>query len=270
MLSPRIPKSWLDKYCDYHSPLTEKIFEIDEYRARYEYYLKEFITPANKLFVYSEYEKKFNMLYELYSPYLDNEIDEGEEMINDISTREYFRKKTKSIIEQLQLNEEDYEIPTQQQPVVEELFAYEYPGGFLSEPKEAANEEYGFSLKHPSDWTDITLKELYSAIAPSKATGLFVLTWNTAWSDSLAGILTTAFNEAPVEIYTLANTTLADGTGADVLEYNATIKGLLMHCYSVGVIKDNKWTVVTMWNIDQYAAFDRVLFKEIAYTLQFS
>ena len=89
----------------------EKIFEIDEYRARYEHYLKEFITPANKLFVYSECEKKFNMLYELYSPYLDNVMDEGEEMVNDERTREYFLKKTQSIIEQLGLNEQDYELP---------------------------------------------------------------------------------------------------------------------------------------------------------------
>jgi hypothetical protein len=112
LLVPEMPKSALNECCDYHSPLVEKIFEIDEYRARYEHYLKEFITPANKLFVYSEYEKKFNMLYELYSPYLDNDMDEGEKMVNDERTREYFLKKTESIIEQLGLNEQDYELPT--------------------------------------------------------------------------------------------------------------------------------------------------------------
>jgi len=124
---PEIPESWLDAYCDYHSPLVEKIFEIDEYRATYERYLKDFITPSNRLFVYSDYEQKYELLHSLYSPYLDNDMDEGEEMTNDESAtkpsfhgakstnrggvREYFHNKTKSIIDQLGLNEEDYELP---------------------------------------------------------------------------------------------------------------------------------------------------------------
>lgn len=111
LVAPRIPKTWLDDYADYHSPLVEKIFEIDEYRAKYEQYLQDFISPSNRLFIYSEYERKFNLLYSLYSPYLDNDMDEGEEMINDERTREYFRKRTQSIIEQLGLDEEDYELP---------------------------------------------------------------------------------------------------------------------------------------------------------------
>jgi len=109
---PSIPQFWLDAVFNcYHAPLVEKIFEIDEYRATYEGYLKEFITPANKLFVYSAYGKRYEMLYSLYSPYLDNEVDEGEVMINDDKTREYFYNKTKSIIDQLGLNEADYELP---------------------------------------------------------------------------------------------------------------------------------------------------------------
>jgi len=109
---PIIPKSWLDAYYGcYHSPLVEKIFEIDEYRAKYEQYLKEFITPSNKLFVYSDYEQRYELFHSLYAPYLDNDMDEGDEMNNDKKTRAYFYTKTKSIIDQLGLNEEDYEIP---------------------------------------------------------------------------------------------------------------------------------------------------------------
>jgi len=269
----QIPESWLDEYCVYHSPLAEKIFEIDEYRASYEHYLKEFITPANKLFVYSEYEKKFNMLYELYSPYLDNEMDEGEEMINDERTREYFFKRTKSIIEQLGLNEEDYELPAQQQPAVEELPgkelpAYEYPEELSFEAKEIKNEEYGFSFKHPSNWHDTTAMVLYEATAPIQVTGLFVAVWDTAWGPSLAEILTNTLVEAPVEILAVGNTALADGTPAAAAEYHATITGFPLHCYSIGVIKDGKWIIVTIWNVDQYAPYDRAFFAEIAHTLQ--
>jgi hypothetical protein len=93
----------------YHSPLTHKIFDIPEYRTLYEHYLKEFITPANKLFLYSEYEKKFNQLHALYSPYLDNDINEGEDMVNEEKVRVFFYEKTKAIIEQLGLNIADYE-----------------------------------------------------------------------------------------------------------------------------------------------------------------
>ena len=125
---PQIPEFWLDAYyrC-YHSPLVEKIFEIDEYRDRYERYLQDFITPSNMLFVYSDYEQKYELLHSLYSPYLDNDMDEGEEMTNDYSAtsssirgakstnlgsvRDYFHNKTTSIIDQLGLNEEDYELP---------------------------------------------------------------------------------------------------------------------------------------------------------------
>ncbi|MBL7208944.1 MAG: CotH kinase family protein [Dehalococcoidia bacterium] len=125
---PTIPSSWLDAYYDdYHSPLVEKIFEIDEYRATYERYLQDFITPSNRLFVYSDYEQKYELLHSLYSPHLDNDMDEGEEMSNDYSAtkssfrgakftnrgsvREYFHNKTKSIIDRLGLNEEDYDLP---------------------------------------------------------------------------------------------------------------------------------------------------------------
>jgi hypothetical protein len=93
----------------YQSPLTHKVFEIPEYRNLYEHYLKEFITPANKLFLYSEYEKKFNQLHALYSPHLNNDINEGEEMVKEESVRLFFYEKTKSIIEQLGLNKADYE-----------------------------------------------------------------------------------------------------------------------------------------------------------------
>ena len=91
------------------SPLVERIFEIDEYRNTYEGYIQEFIRPADELFVYSDYEKKYNQLHELYAPYLDNDIDEGEEMIDRESTGRYFFERTKSAAIELGLDEGDYE-----------------------------------------------------------------------------------------------------------------------------------------------------------------
>jgi hypothetical protein len=94
---------------DYGAPLVEKMLDIDEYRAKYEQYFKEFIRPSNELFLYSEYEKKFNSLYELYAPYLGNDMNEGEEMVNDGSVEAYFLERTISIVDELGLNEERYE-----------------------------------------------------------------------------------------------------------------------------------------------------------------
>ena len=275
LLAPQIPKGMLDQYANFNYPLVEKMFEIDEYRDKYEYYLADFIKPENKLFVFSEYEKAFNLLHDLYSPYLDNETNEGQEMFISNTARKYFHDRTKSIIDQLGLNEEDYELPAYEQPAVEqlpdgkELPAYEYPEELSFEATEITNEDYGFSLKHPSDWTDITRTALYEALAPIQITGLFVAVWNTAWGPTLAEILSVILTEAPVEILASGDTALADGTPAAVAEYKATIVGWPMHCYSIGVIKDGKWITINIWTIDQYARYDRALFEEIAHTLQF-
>jgi len=97
---------------------------------------------------------------------------------------------------------------------------------------------------------------------------MFVAVWDTAWGLSLAEILTNTLVEAPVEILAVGDTALADGTPAAAAECHATITGFPLHCYSIGVIKDDKWIVVTLWNVDQYAPYDRALFAEIAHTLQ--
>ncbi len=101
---------------NYTSPLVDKIFEIDEYRAMYENYLIEFMTPSNNLFVYSDYEARFNTIYSLYSPHLDNDIDEYEKMINEEVTRNYFHNRTSAVVNELRdvhgygdLNPDDFE-----------------------------------------------------------------------------------------------------------------------------------------------------------------
>ena len=103
----QIPKEMLDQSADFSYPLVGRMFEIDEYRQTYEDYLKEFITPSNELFVFSEYEKLFNRMHDIYSPYLDNDIDEGEEMFISDVAKKYFYNRTQSIINQLSLKKAD-------------------------------------------------------------------------------------------------------------------------------------------------------------------
>ena len=84
--------SWFNK-AGGKRPLTEKIMEINEYKTKYIEYLKEFI---DKYFIYSDYENFYNEMETLYSPYLDNDIDEGESM-RHYGEKEYFEEKINSI-----------------------------------------------------------------------------------------------------------------------------------------------------------------------------
>ena len=100
---------FLDLIHTWESPLVEKIFEIPEYREIYEQYIVDLITPANKLFVYSEYAKTYKKMAALYSGHLDNDIDEAEEMKNAARVRQYFYTRTKAVIDELGLDEGAFE-----------------------------------------------------------------------------------------------------------------------------------------------------------------
>jgi len=91
------------------SPLVKKIFEIPEYREIYEQYIVDLITPANELFVYSDYAKTYKRMAALYAEHLDNDIDEAEEMKDAARVREYFYTRTKAVIDELGLDEGAFE-----------------------------------------------------------------------------------------------------------------------------------------------------------------
>jgi len=273
-LRPDIPKLWVDQYASFEYPLVEKMFEIGEYRQTYEHYLAEFMKPENGLFTFAEYERMFNLSQPVYAPYLANDTGEGEDMfISDIA-RMYFYGRTRSIIEQLGLDLDDYELPSIEEVFMPEQSVEELPGRepveeTSFEATEITNDEYGFTLKHPVDWTNITKTQLYEAIASNQTSGLFLSAWNFGWEERLYVVLSVMLQEGPVELLALGDTVLAGDTAASIAEYNATIAGSRKHCYSLGVRRGAQWITVNLWNIDQYGPFQRELFEEIAHTLQF-
>ncbi|MEE8353379.1 MAG: CotH kinase family protein [Dehalococcoidales bacterium] len=283
VLAPQIPEETLDEWADYDYPLVDKLFEIAEYRQLYEAYLEEFINPANGLFLYSEFEKKFNQMYPVYLPYLDNEMGEGTEMYINDRVKRYYYDKTRSVISQLGLNEADYEIPPFEDlpigmPAPAEPASVttttpardlEPAGDLLSAAMEVSSERYGFSFLLPDDWTETTATSLYEAMAPSEVTGVFVSAWNGAWGERLEDVLPLAFSQGPVEIVSSTGMVTPDGTAAFAVEYRARIAGWDMHVYAIGARRGGWWVAMNLWNIDQYAAFDAVLFREIAGTLRF-
>ena len=97
----QIPLSFLNSVKIYHSPLVEKIFQIQAYRDTYENYIKEFALSTDPLFSFEKFETKFNTLFKLYSPYLDNDINEGQTMVIEEKMRNYFQLKINSIIQEL-------------------------------------------------------------------------------------------------------------------------------------------------------------------------
>jgi len=110
LLAPQISEEDLAA-ADWEYPLVDKVLAITDYRHQYEAYVEEFINPANGLFLYSEFEKMFNLMYPVYLPYLDNEMGEGTEMYINDRVKRYYYDKTRSVIQQLGLDEADYEIP---------------------------------------------------------------------------------------------------------------------------------------------------------------
>jgi spore coat protein CotH len=90
-------------------PLVDKILANPAWMSKYKHYLQEFITPTNRLFLYSDYETRWDKLHTLYIPHLDNDINQGETMDKDAEVQSYFYEKTGSIIDQLGLDPGDYE-----------------------------------------------------------------------------------------------------------------------------------------------------------------
>jgi len=135
LFNPDADEDWLDENAELDYPLVEKVFEIEEYRQTYEHYLTEFMKPENKLFTFSEYERMFNKMHSLYSPYLDNDMDEGDSMYLGDGARTYYRARTLSIVEELGLDAADYDVPAEKD--------------WLVNP---ANGHY-YRLTRPMNWT---------------------------------------------------------------------------------------------------------------------
>ncbi len=270
IIYPQMSQEKVEEYAaDFDYPLVEKLWDIDEYRQAYEHYLAEFMKPENKLFTFSEYERMFNQMYTLYSPHLDNEMDEGEEMYISNNIRMYFRNRTLSIVEELGLNINDYDVPDDitTDSSVEVLPAFVYTGELSFIATEYTHTDPHFSLRHPADWTDNTKTQLYEAISPKRTTGLFVSSW-TSRAQSLVKTVIETLKEGKVRIIASGETTLADGTPAEIAEYIAILGGTEVHCYSIGLPTGSGWFTVNLWNVDRYSQFDRKFLAEIAHTLR--
>ena len=91
-------------------PLVDKVLAVEEYRERYVEYLKDYVDPANELFLFSEYETKFDQLFALYGDKTDDDTMDPDPMGLDGYEQKYFFDKTKNVLDQLQLDYSGYEV----------------------------------------------------------------------------------------------------------------------------------------------------------------
>ena len=102
-----VPTLWHD---DSARPLVDKILSVEEYRARYVQYLKDYIKPENRLFLYSEYRAKYEQVHALYGNETANDTADPDPMGLAGYEKKYFCDKTKSVLDQLGLGYSGYEV----------------------------------------------------------------------------------------------------------------------------------------------------------------
>jgi len=79
-----------------------KVLDIPEYKTAYTNYLKAFIDPTTGIFSFADFKAKYEKIYALISPYLDNDIKEGEYMsLSESPVENYFSAKIASVANQV-------------------------------------------------------------------------------------------------------------------------------------------------------------------------
>lgn len=95
-----IPANWGDAS---PRPLVDKVLSVETYRERYLRYLEEYIAPRKRLFLYSEYQAKFDQVYALYGSKTENDTADPDPMGLAGYEKKYFSDKTKNVLDQLEL-----------------------------------------------------------------------------------------------------------------------------------------------------------------------
>ncbi len=102
-----LPAAWGD---DSPRPLVDRVLAVDKYRQRYVQLLKDDALAANKLFVFSQYQAKFDQLFALYGDKTDSDTMDADPMGLAGYEQKYFIDKTKNVLDQLKIGYAGYEV----------------------------------------------------------------------------------------------------------------------------------------------------------------
>jgi|GEM_PF-3583889 len=89
--------------------LATKLLSFADYRRKYREYLRDFMHPENKLFVLSDYDRRFEQSRLLYADHLRNDTASAHEMKRSTRVRDHFQARTRSVLRQLGSSFEGYE-----------------------------------------------------------------------------------------------------------------------------------------------------------------
>jgi len=137
-------------------------------------------------------------------------------------------------------------------------------------PAEYKNDQLGFSIKYPKDWTEKKDRETGKIVFFASADSVPSLSISSGWEGAFADIEKEALAAAggtDIKVGTPAETTLADGTKVTYAKVNWIIAGYDAETFAMGVQKGGKWILVNLTTVTLYG-YNEALFKEIAFTFQ--
>lgn len=142
---------------------------------------------------------------------------------------------------------------------------------------EYVNEEYGFSVKYPDSWEEITPKgeDTVFQVAgapfdiPGMSIGILDIEEGVSFADVLAAIHEED-GDTDWEVKSEAASTTADGSPAIyIVGYYFSATGYDIDCAYLGAQKDGKWVIVMVYTVNEHAPFSKEKMSEVAHTLTF-
>ena len=144
-------------------------------------------------------------------------------------------------------------------------------GALSFEAAEYVNTEYGFSVQYPKEWQQQESEEPTTVFRAASEKRVPTLSISVLDGATFAEALTAALSTAGSDIKIVAErpSTLADDTPVSEAEVKWKVQGLGADTFALGVQKDEKWIIVAITTVSLLSKYDKALFSEVAYTLQF-
>ena len=144
---------------------------------------------------------------------------------------------------------------------------------------EYVNEEYGFSVKYPSDWVErpeLVTSPFHVAVfgVVDYTPGIAIVAANADAPISVDWLIESyqEMGNSNVKILSpLTGTILADGTKATTYKANyIAASGYEVTAFCLDTDKGNKRIRLVVWTVEEYVPYDEAKFSEIAHTLRFT
>ncbi|MBN2463568.1 MAG: hypothetical protein JXB43_08250 [Dehalococcoidia bacterium] len=171
---------------------------------------------------------------------------------------------------------------TKKMPIWEAMLTGGTPTTYAPEEEaqtEYVNEDYGFSVKYPSDWVErpeLVTSPFHVAVfgVVDYTPGIAIVAADADAPISIDWLIESyqEMGNSNVKILSpLTETILADGTKATTYKANyIAASGYEVTAFCLDTDKGNKRIRLVVWTVDEYVPYDEAKFSEIAHTLRFT